>query len=284
MSFDDPRGVLLDQGWYVVRGLLPESTCLRALDRLRRIAADLTQYRELPNIHPVSVPALAMHADPLLRYDWIDQITCRDAVLWDLVAAHPALLAQARAVLGSEVFWLNGGGCFMKPPGSPRGVPWHQDASPVVLAPLAGRTQAPPLFDFWLGLTAAHQEMGPLQLIPGSQHRGRLPHHTTPGNLFAHLDPAVHGYGPGDIVTIETGPGDLIVWHQDVIHGSAPNRSQQPRVGVASIYHGRNLEDELRREHRRGAIRTRHRFCEGMEIFPCPDPIPLPATAVLVQE
>lgn len=66
-----------------------------------------------------------------------------------------------------------------------------------------------------------------------------------------------HGHNDSDVVSIPTEPGDLIVWHQDMIHGSQPNRSSRSRIAVASIYHGWNEEEKLRQEHRKGAIRRR---------------------------
>jgi len=272
----DRRRLLEEEGYFVVRGVLDPADISAAIERLRLVAGHINAYRALPNIHPVSVPELAAHPDPLYHFDWIDWITFKDEVLWRHVAAHPRLLAIARDVVGHEVFLLNGGGFFMKPPGSPKPVPWHQDASPFASDPVDGRTTTPALFDFWLALTDVTEEMGPLRLIPGSQHLGRVPHRESEGILHKHVDPADSGYAEEDVVTFTAGPGDLVVWHQDMIHGSETNRSDRSRLAVASIYHGRREEDELRRERRPGAIRVRPQFCRGEEILPCPDPIAPP--------
>ena len=110
----------------------------------------------------------------------------------------------ARAVVGNDVFiewrWM-----LHEPPGSPKGVPWHQDVSPFDGEPEKGRSTKP-LFDFWLGLTEATEDMGCLQLIPGSQHRGRLEHHDGPGKLHPDLDLQELGYSNNDILTIPTEP------------------------------------------------------------------------------
>jgi phytanoyl-CoA hydroxylase len=216
--------------------------------------------------------ALAKHPDPLYHYEWLDSICLHDPVLWRCVAAHPRLLEIARAVLGEAVFPTNGAGFFLKPPGSSAPVPWHQDASPF------GHGQgAPLLFDFWLGLSRATETMGCLRLIPRSQSLGRVPHELKPGGLHEEVTPAEHGYEEGDVVYVETEPGDLVVWHQDMFHGSLPNRGDEPRVAIAAIYHGQAEEDALRQQHRKGAIRQRPQLCHGTHIFDLPADQIIPA-------
>lgn len=275
------RGQLLTDGWFVVRGVLSPEDIEVALARLAQIAAAPTYYTEVLGKHgcqmrPVGDEALQQHADPLRRFDWIDGITFFDPVLWERVAANPRLVEVACGVLGDDVFPTNGGGFFLKPSGSGKGIPWHQDASPFREDPVDGKTVNPLLFDFWLGLSAATAEMGCLRLIPGSQHKGRLPHEDTGGMLPA-LDPFVHGYTEDDIVTVETGPGDLIVWHQDMIHGSEPNQSGKSRIAVATVYHGRAEEEKLRQEHRKGAIRRRPQIAANGRPCALEDAVELPA-------
>ena len=269
------REQLERDGYFVVRGILSRENIDVALDRLRRVAAHMPDFyaERLPKW--AAVAGAETHPDPLYRYDWIDGITFFDAVLWKHIAAHPKLLAVARQVVGPRVFPTNGGGFFMKPPGSPKSVPWHQDASPFLETPEHGKARNPLLFDFWLGLTEATAEMGCLRVIPGSQHRGRL-EHLEHGGLLPELDIAAHGYTEADIHTIETGPGDLIVWHQDMIHGSNSNRSGNSRIAVASIYHGEPEENLLRENHRKGAIRRRPQLCDGEQICDLPDPLTPP--------
>jgi len=275
----DYRRKLLEQGYFVVRGVLDKDNIANALNRIRQISAHIEAYEgRLPWIVPVKDETLRHDPDPLYHHDWLDWITFRDEVLWREVAANPRLLEIARAVVGPDVYILNGGGVFLKPPGSPANVPWHQDASPFHMKTDDSERTAAPLFDFWLGLTEASQDMGPLQLIPGSQRLGRLPHIEDTSGLLPRVDPPAHGFSHHDVVTIETGPGDLIVWHQDMIHGSEPNTSSKPRIAVASVYHGAMEEQSLRLLHRKGANKTPNRaqFCRGDVILPCPDPIPAP--------
>jgi len=267
---------LKENGWFVVRGVLSREDIDIAIERLRLIARNINPYREiLPIIKETEIPALRQDPDPLKHFEWIDGIGYFDAVLWKHVTAHPRLMEIAAQVVGGDVFPLNGGGFFMKPPGSNKSVPWHQDASPFRSEPVNGKASVPLVFDFWLGLTEATKEMGCLQLVPGSQHLGRV-EHADRGELHVSIDPKEHGFTDDDIVTVPTGPGDLIVWHQDMFHGSNPNRGQSSRIAVASVYHGRDQECALQRQHRKGAIRRRPQLAAKGIPLPLDNPFPLP--------
>jgi len=267
---------LKEDGWFVVRGVLQPEDIRIALDRLRLIAANIEAYGDvLPIVKETEIPELRADPDPLKHFEWIDGIGYFDEVLWQHVTAHPRLMEIAASIVGGDIFPLNGGGFFMKPPGSNKSVPWHQDASPFREEPVNGKATAPLVFDFWLGLSEATEEMGCLQLVPGSQHLGRVEHRDR-GELHVSIDPAEFGYTEADIVKVPTGPGDLIVWHQDMFHGSQPNRGTQSRIAVASVYHGGREEESLRSEHRKGAIRRRPQLAAGGKPLRLEDAFPAP--------
>ena len=83
----DYRQQLDNEGWFLVKGVLNADERDHAF-QLSHICAFPATLAELPNVHPVSVPELADHPN-LYHYDWIDHITFRDPILWQLVAAHP---------------------------------------------------------------------------------------------------------------------------------------------------------------------------------------------------
>ena len=110
--------------------------------------------------------------------------------------------------------------------------------------------------------------MGCLRLVPGSHKLGRVSHKESPEALHPFVDLAEFGYTEDDVLAIETEPGDLIVWHQDMFHGSPPNAGTEPRIAIAAVYHGRSEEDQLMACHRSGAIRSRPQLCAGDKILP----------------
>ena len=238
------REILLDTGYFVEKGVLSDSDIEVCKDRLREIARRIDFYRDkIRAIIDVQDDAYQNHPDPLLRFDWINEISFRDRVLWQYSAAHPRLIALAMQVLGPDIYPLNGGGFFMKPPRCGGEVPWHQDASPF---DGSEGIPVPVLFDFWLGLDAADVENGCMELIPGSHTLGRLEHEHT-GKILREMDPFSHGFTEDDVVRIETDPGDVIVWHQDLIHRSSANMSDRPRIGKASVYMSKVDEETIQK-------------------------------------
>ena len=235
------RELLEGDGFFVVRGVLDGEDIRLVKERLTRICENIDYYRQHIGIIKTADEDAS---DPLYRFNWINEIGFRDEVLWRHATAHPRLVEVACDVIGPNVYPMNGGGFFFKPPGGAR-VPWHQDASPFQIKDEHGETHNPLLFDFWLGVDAGTRANGCLQLVPGSQKLGRVEHHAS-GGLLSELRPHDHGFSDSDIVFVETDPGDLIVWHQEMFHGSDPNRSQGGRVAKASVYMGGREEQTLR--------------------------------------
>ncbi len=238
--------LLHGKGYFVVRGVLDAEDIRVIKERLRMICENIDYYRQhIGIIREVKDEALRNHPDALVRFDWINEIGFRDAVLWQHATAHPRLVEVACQVVGPNVYPLNGGGFFMKPPRSPANVPWHQDGGPFNIVTASGETRNPLLFDFWLGVDAGTRANGCLKLVPNSQKRGRVQHESK-GGILSEIVPAEHGFSEDDIVAIETEPGDLIVWHQDMFHGSDRNTTDRQRIGKASVYMGGREEQVVR--------------------------------------
>ena len=157
------RDELIEKGYFVEKAVLSASDMEICKSRLREVARHIDYYRDkIRLIVDVQNESYRDHPDPLRRFDWINEISFRDPVLWRYAAAHPRLIALAMEVLGPDIFPLNGGGFFMKPPRCGGEVPWHQDASPF---DGSGGIPVPVLFDFWLGLDAAGIDNGGMELI-----------------------------------------------------------------------------------------------------------------------
>jgi len=79
--------------------------------------------------------------------------------------------------------------------------------------------------------TNLSRDNGPLYVIPGSHRFGHLQHVDTPSHLG--LPPE---WTFGDGLCIEGEAGDSIIFHVHTIHGSPPNRSDQPRATFINRY------------------------------------------------
>ena len=88
--------------------------------------------------------------------------------IWELVH-HPSVLAAVTAVLGPDLLLL-GSHFFCKYPDIAESyVSWHQDVTYWGLNP-------PKAVTLWLSIDGADVENGCMRFIPGSHHRGILPH------------------------------------------------------------------------------------------------------------
>jgi len=148
------------------------------------------------------------------------------------LAADPRLTAPAAAVLGSAV------ACFgftylCKPARLGLPASWHQDGQP-----WAERLRGRSAVTAWVALTVATEANGCLRVVPGSHGLAAqsLDLETDGTSLFGtRMDyDLVDETGA---VSIEADPGDLLLLHPNLVHGSWPNLSIAPRLALAVRYH-----------------------------------------------
>jgi hypothetical protein len=166
---------------------------------------------------------------------------------WDLVT-HPRLLDCLEDLLGPFIV-LRHSRIFYKYPQSPAWVGWHQDGYTEHLSDV----QVPAI---WLGLTDATVENGCLRVVPGSHRLGMLSHrlrqtahdlassstgNREPGSadgddneLSVKLARLPEGLdAPFDVVMTA---GEMSFHHPLALHGSNPNASAGPRIGLSATY------------------------------------------------
>ena len=176
---------------------------------------------------------------------------------WNL-ATHPRLLDCLEDLLG-PVIVLKHTRIFYKYAQIAAWVGWHKDGSTEHLAD----AQVPTI---WLGLTNATVENGCLRVVPRSHrlgmrsHRSRKTHHDLasssvsgpePGSVAGedHESSVKHAKlaesldAPFDVVMKA---GELSLHHPLALHGSNPNASAEPRIGLSATYSTPEL-------HRNGA-------------------------------
>jgi ectoine hydroxylase-related dioxygenase (phytanoyl-CoA dioxygenase family) len=146
---------------------------------------------------------------------------------------HPAILAPVMAICGGPVRLLETV-IFNKPPGDGGQLAWHQDAS---FYPIAGGRQVSAL----VMLDAASEANGAVSFALGSHLGKRM----SAVDLHSGLsrpgdsrpvpgDPAAAGF---DITTPELVPGDVVLFHSLIWHGSGPNLTvDRPRRLISIRY------------------------------------------------
>ena len=142
------------------------------------------------------------------------------------LALHERVLTSVASVVDRPEALLNSV-LFVKEPGSPSYVSWHQDAT------YMGRDSTN-MVTAWIALTPSTSENGCVAMVPGSHLNGIYPHvdRYGPDNILTrgqHVD----GVDVGNAIDVELRPGQMSLHHPHLIHGSRPNRTDSRRVGVA---------------------------------------------------
>ena len=215
-------------------------------------------YEELGFVHsvPILTPEQVRYYRDHVERTWSalgGRVTRADGLhlffrwAWDL-ATHPRLLDCLEDLLG-PVILLRHTRIFYKYAQSAAWVGWHQDGNTEHLSD----AQVPAI---WLGLTDATVENGCLRVVPRSHrlgmlsHRLRHNHHDLASSSMSDREPgSAAGLGhdlsvrpaklpegfdaPFDIVMTA---GEMSFHHPLALHGSNPNTSAEPRIGLSATY------------------------------------------------
>ena len=149
----------------------------------------------------------------------------------DRIVHHPKLLDVVEQILGPDILcWSSD--FFVKKPRDPGFVSFHQDTTYAGLEPFDG------ILNCWLALTPSRKENGCLRVVPRSHKLGQLDHENTASeaNMLFFGQTAKIEIDERDVVDMELEPGEMSLHHMAVVHGSQPNRSDTPRLGVVLRY------------------------------------------------
>lgn len=144
----------------------------------------------------------------------------------DELAHHPRILGAVEDLIGPDLsLWASV--LFIKEPGSPHFVSWHQDAT------YMGMNNN----DFitpWLALTPSNAHTGCMSMIPGTHKEHIREHLDTYGedNILTRGQ-QVMDVDESQAVDLILRPGQMSLHHGEVIHGSRPNLSDDRRIGFS---------------------------------------------------
>lgn len=182
--------------------------------------------RDVMVVKGAVAPASPLHAvNKLLGFE-------DDPVLF-AHALDTRLLEAVRALLGPELgpeLMTISTNVFNKPPGVDGRHPLHQDLRYFSLRPADGIVAA------WTALSPCTRESGCLAVVPGS-HRGGLLRHGDPGWEYVNA-----GFFAADGVDLEARvhlpmqPGDTLLFHPLLVHGSGRNRGPGFRRAISTHY------------------------------------------------
>jgi non-haem Fe2+, alpha-ketoglutarate-dependent halogenase len=153
---------------------------------------------------------------PHLLYPW----------LADLVF-HETILDVVDDLYGPDLFcWSST--LFAKEPRTGSFVSWHQDSTYWGLS-------RPDVVTAWLALTPSTSANGALEVVSGTHLLDQLPHRDTfaTENLLSRGQEIAVDIGDASPAVIELQPGEMSLHHVRLVHGSAPNTSDDRRIGFA---------------------------------------------------
>jgi non-heme Fe2+,alpha-ketoglutarate-dependent halogenase len=175
------------------------------------------RFDELRARHGGTLPR-AINTRPHLILKWLDDLI-RD----------PRVLDPVESILGPDILcWASG--FFAKAPGDGSFVSWHQDATYWGLS-------SNEVVTAWIAFSPSTVETGCMRVVPGSQAR-QLGHRDTFGadNLLSRGQEISADVDERDAIDIVLAPGEMSLHHVLIVHGSAPNRGADWRIGFTARY------------------------------------------------
>ena len=142
---------------------------------------------------------------------------------------HPGILGPVQDLLGPDLLcWTVN--LFRKPANDPSFVSWHQDATYWGLVPAEVLTA-------WVALSDTTPANGCMRIVPGSCAQ-QLHHVNRPDdhNLLTRGQTIERPVDEARAEDVLLTPGQMSLHHVMAVHGSGPNTTDEPRVGIAIRY------------------------------------------------
>jgi ectoine hydroxylase-related dioxygenase (phytanoyl-CoA dioxygenase family) len=149
-----------------------------------------------------------------LFFDWAGRLV-----------THEALLDAVQDILGQNIL-VYGTLVLSKPPHDSSYASWHQDS-------VYSGLHLSPSVSAWIAMTPSHEANGCMRVIAGSHKLGSLNHiNVDDPNLLNRrgecIDAAVD---ESQAVNVVLRAGEISLHHSNIVHGSNPNTSGEPRIG-----------------------------------------------------
>jgi Phytanoyl-CoA dioxygenase (PhyH) len=147
----------------------------------------------------------------------------------DRLIRAPQILDPVEDLIGPNIlcwsvqFWI-------KEPKTVDYVSWHQDYQYWGL-------DSAEIVTAWVALSPATIESGCMRMQPGS-HTTQLPHHDLfeKTNMLSRGQTIIEGIDEARAVNVILKPGEMSLHHVRIAHASAPNRSEDRRIGISVRY------------------------------------------------
>ena len=152
------------------------------------------------------------------------------------VCTEDPMRAALRTIIGPRVVFLSVKPA-VKTPRITTASPWHQDWP---------YWQGAHKVSAWIALDRAEVDNGCLRVVPGSHTRAwahRRHEAGGFGNRVAEED-VVEAFGAAALRSMPMAPGDVLFFHDRLLHGSHPNRSGRDRWSLIPTYRDASVADD----------------------------------------
>jgi len=149
------------------------------------------------------------------------------------IAEHPKLLAVLRRIIGADALTMFQDMGLVKPPRIGREKPWHQDMAYFDLpidTVVAG---------VWIALDPVGLDNGCMMLLPGSHHKGPHVHFRRRDWQICDTDVPRNA-----AVAVPMQPGDALIFHGLLHHGTPANRTDRRRRALQFHYRPASTEEQ----------------------------------------
>jgi hypothetical protein len=166
--------------------------------------------------HPVSG---AQRSKSHVLFTWVDELI-----------RHPGILDAVEDLIGPDILCWNTV-WWIKEPRSDAFVSWHQDLLYVGL-------DCREFITAWLALSPSTVESGCVRILPGSHKAEILPHRDEykEDNMLTRGQEIAVQVDESKAVAMELAPGQISLHNVGLAHASAPNRSNDRRIGLSMHY------------------------------------------------
>ena len=156
-------------------------------------------------------------------------------------------------------------------------VPWHQDGAYFDLRP-------PVWVSAWIAVTEATLDNGCLQVVRGS-HTSTFDHDVDSTPSLVPPGRPDRGHRSRRHPGLRAGAGQFVLFSENALHGSGPNRTSDPRIGLSPrvmppfvrvtgnpLYAGRDRARHAPDEPREVAVLRGHDYTGRHQVVPLPCP------------
>jgi len=226
---DSDRDFYWDNGYLLLPGLIDPESVERLEARFLALLEErvprpegLIVMRDVMVVKGAVQPASPVHeVNKILSFE-------NDPELF-AYALDARILGPVRALLGPDVQSISSN-VFNKPPEIDGRHPLHQDLRYFALRPADG------ILGTWTAISPVQRENGCLAIVPGSHRLGLLRHRAPDWEFVNDGFQGAAGIDPESRVHVEMAPGDTLLMHPLLVHGSGRNRSSACRRAISVHY------------------------------------------------